>query len=139
MSITQANIVKQQGARLTKLGRRLDGVLAANDSLLDVPVDSSDVVTLRLALQRTTEVARLFRDSTETLIAGVAVLLSAHEAERQAWLAEREANTKLVAAKDSVISALRESGQACRVLFLPCPSRVQSVGIGAGIVLLLIL
>lgn len=137
LSIRQGAIVKQQSSRLTILGRQLDAVLAANDSLL--ASDSSDVLALRLALARTTEVARLYRDSTDVLLGSVERLLASQSEERRGWLAEREANAKLVASKDSLIAALRESEQACRVLFLPCPSRVQSVGIGAGIILLLLL
>jgi hypothetical protein len=127
-----------------KVEARLSATLASNDSLLSayaLTAGANDTAyTLYVALQRTTEVARLFRDSTEVVLRSVADLLSAHEAERQAWMAEREANTKLLAAKDSVISALRESEQGCRILFLPCPSRVQAVLIGgAGTLALLLL
>jgi hypothetical protein len=137
LSIRQADIVKQQGRRLTKMGRALDSVLAENGAIL---ADSfADVPTLRAQLQRTTEVVRLYRDSADVLLGSVERMLASQSEEREAWMAERERNTILVATKDSVISALRESEQGCRILFARCPSRIQSVGIGAGIVLLLLL
>jgi hypothetical protein len=140
--ISAGAVIRQRVISLSADNRRLSAqlgaVLDANDSILRLPPDSSDVVALRAALQRTTEVARLYRDSADVLLGSVERMLASQSAERQAWLAEREANTKLLAAKDSVISALRESEQ-CRILFIRCPSRVQSVGIGAGIVLLLLL
>ena len=120
-----------------KVMLRLSETLAANDALL--ASDSADVPTLRLALQRTTEVARLFRDSTEVILSGVGILVSAHEAERGAWMAERAANAATISAKNKLIRELRESGQVCRIVLVPCPSRVQSLGIGAGIVLILLL
>ena len=128
-----------QASRLTTLGRQLNAVLAANDSILSLPPDSAGEGVLRYQLANITEVARLYRDSTTVLLGSIDTHLAAVAVERQAWLAEREANTKLVAAKDSVISALRESEQGCRVFFVPCPNRVQSVAIGAGSVLLLLL
>jgi len=126
--------VTSQIASNRKVGRRLSERLAANDSILSAYalMDGANDTTqaLMIAIQRTTEVARLYRDSTEVVLASVADLISAHEPERQG-------NLKLLAAKDSVISAL--TATECRMLFLPCPSRVQSVGIGAGLVLLLLL
>ena len=135
--------IKSQVASNRKLSQRLSETLAANDSLLSAyrlnPDDSSATYTLSVALQRTTEVARLYRDSTEMLHNSVDVMIAAHVSERQAWLAERERNTILAATQDSVISALRGSKQVCRIVFVPCPSRVQSVAIGAGGMLLLLL
>jgi hypothetical protein len=123
-----------------KVEARLLETLAANDSLL---ADSSRsaiegrATELFVALQRTTEVARLFRDSTEVLLTGVAILVSAHEAERSAWLAERESNTNLLAAKNNLIAALE--ARECRVLWrIPCPSRTQTFvgGVVVGVLTL---
>ena len=126
-----------------KVGQRLSARLATNDSILSAYAlmdGANDTTqTLIIALQRTTEVARLYRDSTDVLLGSVERLLASQSEERTAWLAERKQNTILVATQDSVISALRESGRACRILFIPCPSRVQSAGIGAGVVILLLL
>ena len=141
-NVVAAQRLARQVANSRKIAGRLDSLLAQNDAILadtSRTTDDSRETELFVALQRTNEVARLFRDSTDVLLTGVEVLLSAHEAERQAWLAERAANAAESIAKDALIAALRESEQACRILFLPCPSRVQSVGIGAGIVLLLLL
>ncbi len=120
-----------------KLSAQLGAVLDANDSLLRLPPDSTDVLLLRLQLAKTTEVARLFRDSTEVLLAAVLSSLSAQEAERQAWLAERAENAKLIAAERQVSAHLRKQAR-CRVLGVPCPSRVQSAMVGAAGVLLLL-
>jgi len=120
-----------------KVEARLLETLAANDSLLRISVDSVDVPTLRLQLQRTTEVARLFRDSTEVLLAAVLSSLSAQEAERQAWLAERAENAKLIAAERQVSEHLRKQAR-CRILGASCPTRIQSAMVGAVGVLLLL-
>lgn len=123
-----------------KVEARLLETLAANDSLL---ADSSRsaiegrATELFVALQRTTEVARLFRDSTETLITGVAILLSAHEAERQAWLAERAKAAEAIALERQVSEHLRKQAR-CRILGASCPTRIQSAMVGAVGVLLLL-
>jgi hypothetical protein len=98
------------------------------------------VLLLRLQLARTTEVARLFRDSTQTLISTVLFSISAHEAERQAWLAERAENAKLIAAERQVSEHLRKQAR-CRVLGVPCVSRVNSYlgGILTGLLLVSVL
>lgn len=107
---------------------RLLETLAANDALL---ADTSRIAIdgrereLFVALQRTTEVARLFRDSTDVLLTSVTDLLSAHEAEREAWLAEREQNTIQVAAQAHLITALRAANR-CSFLRIPCPTRKQA-------------
>lgn len=124
------------------LAARLSATLAANDSLLGdsltlAPAAFTDSVVA--ALVRTTEVARLYRDSTTVLLGSIDTHLAAVAVERQGWLAERDANARELAAKDSLIAALRESEQGCRVFFVPCPNRVQSVAIGAGSILLLLL
>ena len=140
-----------------KVEARLLERLAANDSLLSayalptcadssastLPDSSRNQKECRerdlfVALQRTTEVARIYQDSTQALVSTVLFSIAAQAEERQAWLAEREHNTIQVAVQDSLISALRESKQ-CRILFVPCPNRVQSVGIGALGMLLLLL
>jgi hypothetical protein len=123
-----------------KVEARLLETLAANDSLL---ADSSRsaiegrATELFVALQRTTEVARLYRDSTETLITGVAILLSAQEAERQAWLAERAKAAEAIALERQVSEHLRKQAR-CRILGASCPTRVQSGMVGAGSILLLL-
>jgi hypothetical protein len=117
---------------------RLSATLAANDSLLRLPPDSTDVLLLRLQLARTTEVARLFRDSTQTLISTVLFSISAHEAERQAWLAERATAAEAIALERQVSEHLRKQAR-CKFLGASCPTRVQSGMVGAGIVLLLTL
>jgi hypothetical protein len=116
---------------------RLLETLAANDSLLRLPPDSTDVLLLRLQLARTTEVARLFRDSTQTLISTVLFSISAHEAERQAWLAERAKAAEAIALERQVSEHLRKQAR-CKVLGASCPTRVQSGMVGGGLVLLLI-
>ena len=120
-----------------KLSAQLGAVLDANDSLLRLPPDSTDVLLLRLQLAKTTEVARLFRDSTEVLLAAVLSSLSAQEAERQAWIAERAENAKLIAAERQVSEHLRKQAR-CRVLGASCPTRIQSAMVGAGSILLLL-
>jgi hypothetical protein len=123
-----------------KAEARLLETLAANDSLL---ADSSRsaiegrATELFVALQRTTEVARLFRDSTEVLLSTVLFSISAHEAERQAWLAERAENAKLIAAERQVSTHLRKQAR-CRMLGASCPTRIQSAMVGAGSILLLL-
>lgn len=122
------------------LSARLSATLAANDSLLSdsltlAPAEFTD--SLVSALVRTTEVARLYRDSTDVLLGSIDAHFAAVAVERQSWLAEREAHAQELAAKDRLIATMRPP--ACRILFAPCPTRVQSVGIGAGIILLLLL
>ena len=128
-----------QASRLTTLGRQLDAVLAVNDSILSFPPDSAGEGVLRYQLAKTSEVARLYRDSTDVLLGSIDAHFAAVAIERQGWLAEREAHVKELAAKDRLIATLRVSVQACRIAFLPCPNRVQSVAIGAGSILLLLL
>lgn len=128
-----------QASRLTTLGRQLDAVLAVNDSILSLPPDSAGEGVLRYQLAKTSEVARLYRDSTDVLLGSIDAHFAAVAIERQGWLAEREAHVKELAAKDRLIATLRESEQACRIAFFPCPNRVQSVAIGAGSILLLLL
>jgi hypothetical protein len=120
-----------------KLAARLDATLAVNDSILSLPPDSTDVLLLRLQLARTTEVARLFRDSTQTLISTVLFSISAHEVERQAWLAERAKAAEALALERQVSEHLRKQAR-CKVLGASCPTRVQSGMVGGGLVLLLI-
>jgi hypothetical protein len=128
-----------QASRLTTLGWQLDAVLAVNDSILSLPPDSAGEGVLRYQLAKTSEVARLYRDSTDVLLGSIDAHFAAVAIERQGWLAEREAHIKELAAKDRLIATLRESEQVCRIAFLPCPNRVQSVAIGAGSILLLLL
>jgi hypothetical protein len=112
-----------------KVESRLSATLAENDSILSLPPDSVGEGVLRDQLAKTSEVARVFRDSTQVLLSTVLFSISAHEAERSAWLAERESNTTLLAAKDNLISALQ--ARECRVLWrIPCPTRKQSVVAG---------
>jgi hypothetical protein len=135
-----------------KVEARLIERLAANDSLLSAyalnTADDDSTYALKtaiegratelfVALQRTTEVARLYRDSTETLITGVAILLSAHEAERQAWLAERAKAAEAIALERQVSEHLRKQAR-CRILGASCPTRIQSAMVGAVGVLLLL-
>lgn len=119
-----------------RLAARLDATLAANDSLLGA--DSVDVPSLRLALARTTEVARLYRDSTDVLLGSIADFIKAHEVERKAWLAERESAALELSAERRISQHLRKQA-SCRVLGVPCLTRVQSGMVGGGIILLLTL
>jgi hypothetical protein len=145
-SVVAANRIAERSliARVAanrKVEARLSATLAANDSLLSAhrlnPADDDSVYALKTALARTSEVALLFRDSTEVILTQVADLLSANEAERRAWLAERESNTNLVAEKDKIIEHLRKQAR-CRVFGVPCLTRVQSGMVGAGSILLLL-
>jgi hypothetical protein len=136
-NIVAAQRLARQVANSRKIAAQLGAVLDANDSLLRLPPDSSDVLTLRLQLQRTTEVARLFMDSTEVLLAAVLSSLSAQEAERQAWLAERAKAAEAIALERQVSEHLRKQAR-CRILGASCPTRVQSGMVGGGLVLLLI-
>jgi len=122
-----------------KVEARLLETLAANDSLL---ADSSRsaiegrATELFVALQRTTEVARLYRDSTEMLLGSVERLLASQSEERSAWLAERAANDATIAAQRAVIRALER--RECRVLGVRCPSRRTVFLGGAAATLLLV-
>ena len=130
-NVVAAQRLARQAANSRKIAGRLDSLLAQNDAILadtSRTTDDSREAELFVALQRTNEVARLFRDSTDVLLTGVEVLLSAHEAERQAWLAERAANAAESIAKDALIAALK--ARECRVLFLPCPTRKQAAALG---------
>jgi hypothetical protein len=110
-----------QVASNRKLAARLDATLAVNDSILSLPPDSVAEGVARSQLARTTEVARLYRDSTELLLGSVERLLASQSVERSAWLAERESNANALQAKDAVIRALER--RECRVLGMRCPSR----------------
>lgn len=135
--ISAGAVIRQRVISLSADNRRLSAqlgaVLDANDSILRLPPDSTDVLLLRLQFAKTTEVARLFRDSTDVLLGSVERLLASQSEERQAWMAEREANTKLVAAKDSVIAALK--ARECRVLGMRCPSRRTAFAAGVALTL----
>jgi len=113
--------VTNQVASNRKLAARLDATLAVNDSILSLPPDSVAEGVARSQLARTTEVARLYRDSTELLLGSVERLLASQSVERSAWLAERESNANALQAKDAVIRALER--RECRVLGMRCPSR----------------
>jgi hypothetical protein len=123
-----------------KLSAQLGAVLDANDSLLRLPPDSTDVLLLRLQLAKTTEVARLFRDSTDVLITQVVTMLSAHEAERQAWLAERAMSDLTLSAERRISQHLRKQAR-CRVLGVPCVKRSTAYlgGILTGLLLVSVL
>ncbi len=99
--------------------------------------DTLYVERLRTALQRTTEVARLYRDSTDVLLGGIDRLLAAHEVERKAWLAERDSAALELSAERRISEHLRKQAR-CRVLGVPCLTRVQSGMVGAGSILLLL-
>jgi hypothetical protein len=120
-----------------KVQARLSATLAVNDSILSLPPDSVGEGVLRDQLAKTSEVARVFRDSTQVLLSTVLFSISAHEAERSAWLAEREQNAHLLAAQAAVIAALKD--RECRVLWrIPCPSRTQTFvgGVVVGVLTL---
>jgi hypothetical protein len=125
------------------LSARLDATLAANDALLS---DSSRIAIngrereLFVALQHTTEVARLYRDSTDVLLGGIDRLLAAHETEREAWLAERAAAALELSAERRVSEHLRKQAR-CRVLGVPCVSRVNAYvgGILTGLLVVSVL
>jgi hypothetical protein len=125
-----------QVAANRKLAARLDATLAANDSILSLPPDSVGEGVLRDQLVRTTEVARLYRDSTEMLLGSVERLLASQSEERSAWLAERAANDATIAAQRAVIRALER--RECRVLGVRCPSRRTVFLGGAAATLLLV-
>jgi molybdopterin converting factor small subunit len=125
-----------QVAANRRLSARLDATLAANDSILSLPPDSVGEGVLRDQLVRTTEVARLYRDSTEMLLGSVERLLASQSEERSAWLAERAANDATIAAQRAVIRALER--RECRVLGVRCPSRRTVFLGGAAATLLLV-
>jgi hypothetical protein len=124
-----------------KVEARLLETLAYNDSLLSAYAltdGANDTTrTLMIALQRTTEVARLYRDSTEMLLNSVDVMVQASVREREAWLAERAKAAEAIALERQVSEHLRKQAR-CRVLGVPCPTRVQSAMVGAVGVLLLL-
>lgn len=111
-----------------------DSLRSALTASRDVLADSlADASTLRTTLQGLTEVAAIHMARADTLTMRVDSLLIRHAAERREWLLERSAADSLLAAKDSVIVALRPS---CRLLGpIPCPSRKASfvVGVVAGL------
>jgi hypothetical protein len=129
-----------QVAANRKMAARLDATLAANDSILSLPPDSVGEGVALSQLARTSEVARLYRDSTEVILTAIADLVSAHDAERQAWLAERATAAEAIALERQVSEHLRKQAR-CRVLGVPCVSRVNSYlgGILTGLLLVSVL
>jgi hypothetical protein len=122
-------VVARRSARASR-----DTLTHALDSARAVLADTlADVSTLYTTLRGLTEVADNFRLTVITHEGTVDSLVAAHSAERREWLVERQAADSLLAAKDSVIVALRPS---CRILGpIPCPSR--KAAFGAGVVLTL--
>jgi hypothetical protein len=148
-SVARENIVAAQRlarsvANTRKISAQLGAVLAANDSLLSAyalnPADDDSTYKLKLQLQRTTEVARLHRDSTDVLLGSIADYTKAVEAERKAWLAERESAAQALAAERKISEHLRKQAR-CRVLGVPCVSRVNAYlgGILTGLLLVSVL
>jgi len=129
-----------QVASNRKLAARLSATLAVNDSILSLPPDSVGEGVALDQLARTSEVARLYRDSTEVILTAIADLVSAHDAERQAWLAERATAAEAIALERKVSEHLRKQAR-CRVLGVPCVSRVNSYlgGILTGLLLVSVL
>jgi hypothetical protein len=123
-------------ATARRVNYRLRYALDSAEAVLgEVPPETSVYIQrLRASLANVTEQARQLSDSTDVLLGGIADLITAQDAERQAWLAERAATASVVAAQHRVIEQSR-----CSVLTMPCPTRVQSAIVGAGILLLLIL
>jgi hypothetical protein len=123
-------------ATARRVNYRLRYALDSAEAVLgEVPPDTSVYIQrLRASLANVTEQARQLSDSTDVLLGGIADLITAQDAERQAWLAERAATASVVAAQHRVIEQSR-----CSVLTMPCPTRVQSAIVGAGLLLLLIL
>jgi hypothetical protein len=135
-SVTRINTallvnVAKLGADLTIERKRLTVVL---DSATGVLADSAATVPeLRLALSRTIESARGFAMSAATYQDSITVLLAVHQSERAAWLSERAANERVIAAQKAVIAGLES--RECRVLWVRCPSRTASA-IGGAVVAL---
>jgi hypothetical protein len=126
--------VAKLGADLTIERKRLTMVL---DSATGVLADSAATVPeLRLALAETIESARAFSMSAATYQDSITVLLAAHQSERAAWLAERAANERVIAAQKAVIAGLES--RECKVLWVRCPSRTASA-IGGAVVAVVVL
>jgi type IV secretory pathway VirJ component len=146
------SVTRASDAEKRRLARVAANVRKANDSLRSA-LDSAEAVLaempdsavyvhpyvqrLHASLSIVTERARTLHDSTDVLLGGIDRLLAAQEAERQAWLAERAENAKLIAAERQVSEHLRKQAR-CRVLGVPCLTRVQSGMVGAGSILLLL-
>ena len=129
--------VTSQVAANRQLSQRLSETLAANDSILSLAPDSVGEGVLRDQLAKTNQAVRLFQDSTKMLLNIVDVMMQTSVREREAWLAEREHNAIQLAAERQVSEHLRKQAR-CRVLGVPCLTRVQSGMVGAGSILLLL-
>jgi type IV secretory pathway VirJ component len=119
----RVNIVAANARKVTySLRSALDSAEAVLVEMPDSAVYVHPYVQrLHASLSTVTERARTLSDSTEVILTAIADLLSAQDAERQAWLAERESNANALQAKDAVIRALER--RECRVLGMRCPSR----------------
>jgi hypothetical protein len=114
--------------------KRLTVVL---DSATGVLADSAATVPeLRLALSQTIESARSLNISVLIYQDSITVLLAAHQTERAAWLAERAASDRVIAAQKAVIAGLES--QQCKVLWVRCPSRTASA-IGGAVLAVVVL
>ena len=134
-SVTRRVTIVSRGTR--RVNDALRVAVAGADSVMQDSIAFSDtlyVLRLRASLANVTEQARALSDSTDVLLGSVERLLASQSAERQAWLAERAATASVVAAQQRVIEQSR-----CRVMSVPCPTRVQSAIVGAAGMLLLIL
>ena len=121
---------------------RSRAVDVAQDSLADVLADANaalkdsaaTIETLRRELGRTASAAHGVSLQVDGLQAAISL-----DAERH--LAERAAFNAVIAAQDAVIAAQRKHIKAldCRVIGIRCPSRLQSLGMGAVLGLAVVL
>lgn len=107
-------------SRVAALGGDLRGALDSADAVLRDSLASN--VQLRLTLAEVVDKSRLYADSTDVLLAHLAVMDSAATRERAAWIAERAAADTLIAAERARADHWQRRA-TCRVGPIPCPSR----------------
>lgn len=126
-----------------RVGRRVEGnrrdVGAALDSARAILADTAtELATVRATLRTLADRAEVLTVSVATYQAAVDSVLAAQDSSAAAWMRERGAARDALDAMTASRNAWRDRAQ-CRVMGLPCLSRVKSFGAGATAALLLVL
>lgn len=132
----RVHTVRRVGARV---GEQRGDVTVALDSARVVLADTAAALaTVRASLRTLTDRAEVLTVSVAAYQDAVERVLAAQDSSAAAWMRERGAARDALDAMTTSRDAWRERAQ-CRVIGLPCPSRVKSFGAGATATLLLVL
>ena len=130
-TVASERLVRTMRSRLTERGLSVDTALASARTILEDSLATT--ADLRQQLSALSSLTQAYKYSADQYAVTVDSLLVKLVSERAAWEKERTYNVHTLAAKDAVIAAMK--ARECRILFLPCPSRVVS-GVLGGVVVI---